>query len=73
MGGRGGGGGDPAPQPVYIPPEPVGRAVSLKESQRANDKKRQQAGSAAGELGRNTILASILGDSTENRATLLGG
>ena len=73
MGGRGGGGGS-EPAPVYIPPpEPVGRAVSLKESQRENDRRRQAAGAASNTLGRNTILASILGESAENKKTLLGG
>jgi hypothetical protein len=72
MGGRGGGGEQQA-QPVYVPPEPVGRAVSLKESQRDKDQQRKQAGAITANLGRNTILASILGDSTANRQTLLGG
>lgn len=72
MGGRSGG-GSPEPQAVYVPPEPVGRAMSLKESQRDKDRQRKQAGAITADLGRNTILASILGDSTENRSTLLGG
>lgn len=71
MGGRGG--GEPAP-PVYYapPPEPVGREISLKEQQRKNDQQRKEAGALSNTLGRNTILASILGESAENKKTLLG-
>ena len=72
MGGRGGG-GEAAPPVYYAPVEPTGRAVSLKESQRENDRRRQAAGAASNTLGRNTILASILGESAENKKTLLGG